>query len=131
MTCTTMAAVLLSIGISLAVSGFPALANDAVRLKRFFSVVDLDESQEISEWEYRSGKSVVFLTLDLIGNMTLEPNEMRMSPEGFKLLAGEDRVVDGEEFIGSEIGSFGAVDKNKNGEIDYPELSEYIAKYAD
>ena len=36
-----------------------------------------------------------------------------------------DGVVDGEEFIGSAIGSFDAVDKNKDDQIDYAELTEY------
>ncbi len=130
MTCARKAALLLSVGIGLAAAGAPALTNDDVRLRRFFSVIDLDGSQEISRSEFRSGKSVVFLNLDLNGNMTLEPDEMRMSPDGFKLLAGEDGVVDGEEFIGSEIGSFDAVDRNKDDQIDYSELSEYIAKYS-
>jgi hypothetical protein len=120
---------LLSVGIGFTPAG--ALASDDVRLRRLFSVMDLDGSQEISRSEFRSGKSVVFLTIDLNGNMTLEPNEMRMSPDGFKQLAGADGVVDGEEFIGSEIGSFDAVDKDKDDQIDYAELSEYIAKYSD
>lgn len=131
MTCASKAALLLSVGIGLTAAGAPALANDDVRLRRFFSVMDLDGSQEISRSEFRSGKSVVFLTLDLNGNMTLEPDEMRMSADGFKLLAGQDGVVDGEEFIGSEVGSFDAVDKNRDEQIDYAELSEYIAKYSD
>lgn len=131
MTCAPKAMLLLSAGIGLTSAGATALASDDVRLRRLFSVMDLDGSQEISRSEFRSGKSVVFLTIDLNGNMTLEPDEMRMSPDGFKLLAGEDGVVDGEEFIGSEIGSFDAVDKDKDDQMDYAELSEYIAKYSD
>jgi hypothetical protein len=106
------------------------LASDDVRLRRLFSVMDLDGSQEVSRSEFRSGKSVVFLTIDLNGNMTLEPDEMRMSRDGFKLLAGKDGVVDGEEFIESEVGSFDAVDENNDDQIDYAELSKYIAKYS-
>jgi hypothetical protein len=130
MTSRCKAALLLSIGIGFTAGDVPAAANDDVRLRRFFSVMDLDGSQEISRSELRSGKGVVFLTLDLNGNMTLEPDEMRMSPDSFKLLAGEDGVVDGEEFIESEIGSFDAVDRNKDDRIDYTELSEYIARYS-
>jgi hypothetical protein len=122
-------ALLLSVGVGLAAAGAPASADDA-RLKRFFSVMDLDGNQELSPEELKSGKSVVFLILDQNGSMTLTPDEMRMSPEGFKLLAGADGVVDGEEFIGSEIGSFAAIDQNRDGKIDYAELSEYMAKYA-
>ena len=130
MTCARIVALLLFIGIGLAAARSTALASDDVRLRRLFSVMDLDGSQEISRSEFRTGKSVVFLTIDLNGNMTLEPDEMRMSPESFKLLAGEDGVVDGEEFVGSEIGSFDAIDKNKDDQVDYPELREYIARYA-
>ena len=130
MACARKVVLLLSVGIGFAAAGATAVASDDVRLRRLFSVIDLDGSQEISRSEFRSGKSVVFLTIDLNGNMTLEPDEMRMSPDGFKLLAGEDGVVDGEEFIGSEIGSFDAIDKNKDDQIDYAELTEYIAKYS-
>ena len=129
-TCACRLMLLLSVGIEFAAAGAPALAKDDVRLKRLFSVMDLDGSQEVSRSEFRSGKSVVFLTIDLNGNMTLEPDEMRMSPDGFTLLAGQDGVVDGEEFIESEIGSFDAVDKDKDDQIDYGELTQYIAKYA-
>jgi Ca2+-binding EF-hand superfamily protein len=131
MTCARKVILLLSAGIGFTAAGATALASDDVRLRRLFSVMDLDGSHEVSRSEFRSGKSVVFLTIDLNGNMTLEPDEMRMSPDGFKLLAGEDGLVDGEEFNGSEIGSFDAVDKDKDDQIDYAELSEYIAKYSD
>ena len=130
MTCARKVLLLLSAGIGFTAAGATALASENIRLKRLFSVMDLDGSQEISRSEFRSGKSVVFLTIDLNGNMTLEPDEMRMSPDGFKLLAGKDGVVDGEEFIGSEIGSFDAIDKNKDDQIDYAELTEYLAKYS-
>lgn len=123
-------ALLLSVGVGLIVGGLAASGNDDARLKRFFSVMDLDGNQELSPEELKSGKSVVFLILDQNGSTTLTPDEMRMSPEGFKLLAGADGVVDGEEFIGSEIGSFAAIDQNRDGKIDYAELSEYMAKYA-
>jgi Ca2+-binding EF-hand superfamily protein len=93
--------------------------------------MDLDGNQEISRSELQSGKPVVFLTIDQNGSMTLTPDEMRMSPEGFKLLAGDDGVVDGEEFMASDIGSFDAIDKNRDGQINYAELSEYIAKYSE
>jgi EF hand len=131
MTYARKAAVLLSVGVGLTAAGALALANDDVRLRRFFSVMDLDGSQEISRSELQSGKPVVFLTIDQNGSMTLTPDEMRMSPEGFKLLAGDDGVVDGEEFMASDIGSFDAIDKNQDDQINYAELSEYIAKYSE
>lgn len=93
--------------------------------------MDLDGSQEVSRSEFRSGMPVVFLTIDLNASMTLTPDEMRMSADGFKLLAGKDGVVDGEEFIASDIASFDAIDKNQDDEIDYTELREFIAKYSD
>lgn len=130
MTSARKVALLLSVGVGLVAAGAPVLANDDARLRRFFSVMDLDGNQELSPDELKSGKSVVFLILDQNGSMTLTPDEMRMSPEGFKLLAGSDGVVDGEEFIGSEIGSFEAIDQNRDGQIDYAELKEYMAKYA-
>jgi hypothetical protein len=63
--------------------------------------------------------------------MTLRQNEMRLTPESFKQLAGEDGVVDGEEFIGAEIASFYPIDKDQNHLIDLAELTAYIATFSD
>ena len=131
MTYARNATLLLSVGVCLTAAGSAVLANDDIRLRRLFSVMDLDGSQEVSRSEVRSGMPVVFLPIDLNASMTLTPDEMRMSADGFKLLAGKDGVVDGEEFIASDIASFDAIDKNQDDEIDYTELSEYIAKYSD
>ena len=107
-----------------------AHALDETRLKRFFSLMDLDGDQLISRPEFQSGKGVVFLTMDQDGSMTLTPDEIRLSPEAFKLLAGDDGVIDGEEFIAAEITSFDAIDSNKDHQIDFEELKVYVAKYS-
>jgi hypothetical protein len=107
-----------------------AHALDETRLKRFFDLMDLDGDQLVSRPEFQSGKGVVFLTMDLDGSMTLTADEMRLTPEAFKLLAGDDGVVDGEEFIASDMASFEAIDSNQDHELDFAELKAYIAKYS-
>lgn len=120
----------LAFAVALIASAGVAHALDETRLKRFFSLMDLDGDQLISRPEFQSGKGVVFLTMDQNGSMTLTPDEMRLTPEAFKMLAGDDGVVDGEEFIASDMASFEAIDSNKDHEIDFAELKAYIAKYS-
>ena len=107
-----------------------AHALDETRLKRFFDLMDLDGDQLVSRPEFQSGKGVVFLTMDIDGNMVLTPDEMRLTPEAFKMLAGDDGVVDGQEFIVADIASFDAIDANKDHQIDFAELKAYVAKYS-
>lgn len=108
----------------------PALAVDEQRLHRFFQLMDSDGNGQISRPEFQTGKGVVFLAIDADGSMTLTQNEMRLTPEGFKLLAGDDDVIDGEEFIASDAASFDAIDRNQDHQIDYAELRDYVAKYS-
>jgi hypothetical protein len=109
----------------------PALAVDAARLQRFFTLMDANGDGQVSRPEFQFGKGAVFLAIDEDGSMTLRQNEMRLTPESFKQLAGEDGVVDGEEFIGAEIASFYPIDKDQNHLIDLAELTAYIAKFSD
>lgn len=109
----------------------PALAVDEARLQRFFTLMDADGDGQVSRPEFQFGKGAVFLAIDEDGSMTLSQNEMRLTPEAFKQLAGDDGVVDGEEFIAAEVASFHAIDKNQNHLIDLAELTAYIAVYSD
>ncbi|NJM93199.1 MAG: hypothetical protein HC861_11905 [Rhodospirillaceae bacterium] len=109
----------------------PALAVDEVRLQRFFTLMDTDGDGQVSRPEFQAGKGVVFLAIDADGSMTLSQDEMRLTPEGFKLLAGDDGVVDGEEFIAADVASFEAIDKNQDHKFDLTELTAYIGKYSD
>lgn len=109
----------------------PALAVDEQRLHRFFTLMDADGDGQISRPEFQAGKGAVFLAIDQDGSMTLSQDEMRLTPEGFKLLAGADAVVDGEEFIAAEAASFDAIDKGQDHQIDFTELSEYVGRYSD
>lgn len=120
----------LLVGTLCALSAAPALAVDEARLQRFFTMMDADGDKLVSRPEFQSGKGVVFLAIDEDGSMTLSQNEMRLSPEGFRQLAGDDGLVDGEEFIAAEVASFDAIDKNKDHQIDLPELVAYIAKFS-
>jgi len=108
----------------------PALAVDEQRLHRFFQLMDSDGNGQISRPEFQTGKGVVFLAIDADGSMTLTQNEMRLTPEGFRKLAGDDNAVDGEEFIASDMASFEAIDHNQDHQIDYAELRDYVAKYS-
>ncbi len=109
----------------------PALAVDEARLQRFFTLMDADGDGQVSRPEFQFGKGAVFLAIDEDGSMTLSQNEMRLTPEAFKQLAGDDVVVDGEEFIAAEVASFYAIDKNQDHLIDLAELTAYIAVYSD
>lgn len=122
---------LLSLGVFFLLAPGPALAVDEQRLQRFFTLMDVDGDKQISRPEFQTGKGAVFLAMDEDGSMTLTQDEMRLSPEGFELLAGADGAVDGEEFIAAEIASFDAIDKNRDHQIDFAELGRYVANYSD
>jgi EF hand len=108
-----------------------ALAVDQARLQRFFALMDADGDGLVSRPEFQAGKGAIFLAIDEDGSMTLTQDEMRLTPEGFKLLAGNDGVVDGKEFIAADIASFEAIDKNRDHKFDLVELVAYVAKYSD
>ena len=108
----------------------PALAVDEARLQRFLTMMDADGDGLVSRPEFQAGKGAVFLAIDEDGSMTLSQNEMRLAPDGFKQLAGDDGVVDGEEFIATDVASFEAIDKNQDHQIDLPELVTYITAYS-
>jgi hypothetical protein len=108
-----------------------AAAVDEARLHKLFNLMDTDGDGQISRPEFQAGKGAVFLAIDEDGSMTLTQDEMHLSPDGFKLLAGADGVVDGKEFIAADITSFDAIDRNQDRQIDFVELRDYIAKYSD
>ena len=108
----------------------PAQAVDEARLQRFFTLMDTDGDKLLSRPEFQAGKGAVFLAIDEDGSMTLSQNEMRLTPEAFKQLAGDDGVVDGEEFIAIDVASFDAIDKNKDRQVDLAELIAYVAAYS-
>lgn len=120
----------LIIGVLGALLADPALAVDQARLQRFLTLMDADGDGQVSRPEFQAGKGAVFLAIDADGSMTLSQDEMRLTPEGFKLLAGDDGVVDGEEFIAADVASFDAIDKNQDHQIDLAELVAYIANYS-
>ncbi|HEY1383539.1 MAG TPA: hypothetical protein VGF43_07975 [Dongiaceae bacterium] len=107
-----------------------ALAVDEARLHKLFNLMDADGDGQISRPELQAGKGAVFIAIDQDGSMTLTQDEMHLSAEGFKLLAGADGVVDGQEFIAADITSFDAIDRNHDRQIDFAELRDYIAKYS-
>ena len=102
---------------------------DDRRLLRFFGLMDQDQNGTISRPEFETGKGMVFMSIDADDSQTLTQNEMRLSPDAFKALAGADGVVDGQEFQNANLAGFEAIDADKNLEITYDELRAYIAKY--
>ncbi len=131
MTGARIAGLILGLGMLPALWAGPALAVDEQRLQRFFTLMDADGDGQVSRPEFQAGKGAVFLAMDQDGSMTLTQDEMRLSPAGFKLLAGDDGVVDGQEFIAADIASFDAIDRNQDLQIDFAELRDYVAKYSD
>ena len=109
----------------------PALAVDEARMQRFLALMDADGDGQVSRPEFQAGKGAVFLAIDEDGSMTLSQDEMRLTPEAFKQLAGDDGVVDGEEFIAADVASFDAIDKNKDHQIALADLVAYIAQFSD
>ena len=109
----------------------PALAVDEARMQRFLALMDADGDGQVSRPEFQAGKGAVFLAIDEDGSMTLSQDEMRLTPEAFKHLAGDDGVVDGEEFIAADVASFDAIDKNKDHQIALADLVAYIAQFSD
>ena len=120
----------LVVGAFCVLSAGPALAVDEARLQRFFTTMDADGDGLVSRPEFQAGKGAVFLAIDEDGSMTLSQNEMRLSPEAFKQLAGDDGVVGGEEFIATDVASFDAIDENQDHQIVLAELVDYIANYS-
>ncbi len=112
----------------------PAASNGTVvvddrRLLRFFGLMDEDGDGVVSRPEFQSGKGSVFMAMDIDGSMALTPDETRLKPEAFALLAGGDGMVDGEEFIAADLAQFDKIDANRDHEITYPELRGYMAQY--
>jgi len=106
----------------------PPVVDDR-RLLRFFGLMDQDANGSVSRPEFETGKGMVFMAIDADDSQSLSQNEMRLTPEAFKALAGGDDTVNGEEFQNSKLASFEAIDADKNLEITYDELRAYIAKY--
>ena len=107
-----------------------ASALDEQRISKFFSLMDADDNGSISRPEFQRGKGVVFLAIDEDGSMGITRNETRLTPEAFKMLAGDDDIIDGEEFIAADAASFEAIDKNQDHAISPRELFDYVAKYS-
>ena len=109
----------------------PAWALDEQRIARFFGLMDEDSSGTISRPEFQRGKGVVFLAIDEDASMTITRDETRLTDEAFKTLAGDDAIIDGEEFIAADAASFDAIDKNADNAISPTELHDYVAQYSD
>ncbi len=110
-------------------AGDGSVIVDDRRLLRFFGLMDTDGDGLVSRPEFQTGKGSVFMAMDADNSMTLTPNETRLKPETFALLAGPDGVVDGQEFVAADIAQFDKIDANGDRGISYDELRAYMAKY--
>ena len=116
---------------SVLLASSPASALDEQRIARFFGLMDEDGNNAISRPEFQRGKGVVFLAIDEDGSMTITRDETRLTDEAFKALAGDDGIIDGEEFIAADAASFDAIDKDQNNGISPTELHDYVSQYSD
>ncbi len=110
-------------------TGNGSVIVDDRRLLRFFGLMDEDGDGSVSRPEFQSGKGSVFLAMDADGSMTLTPDETRLKPDAFAMLAGADGVVDGEEFIAADVAQFAKIDANGDFGISYDELRAYMAEF--
>ena len=107
-----------------------AAALDEQRVSKFFALMDGDDNGSISRPEFQRGKGAVFLAIDADGSMSITRNETRLTEDAFKMLAGGDDAIDGEEFIAADAASFEAIDKNQDHAISPRELFDYVAQYS-
>lgn len=122
---------LLALSVIAAIALTPAAqALDEGRLKKLFDLLDGDGNGEITRPEYETGLGLVFFTLDGNGDFALTDDEIRLTPEAFDHIAGDDDRIDGLEFFTADVASFEAIDGDNNLVVTFPELLSYIEKYA-
>jgi Ca2+-binding EF-hand superfamily protein len=108
----------------------PAGAFDETRLERLFHLMDGDGDGNITRPEYQTGRGIVFATLDANLDFVLTEDELRLTPESFRMVAGDDGRIDGMEFLSAEAAAFETIDSNQDLAITYPELRSFIAQHA-
>lgn len=108
----------------------PAGALDETRLQKLFDLMDLDGNGGITRPEYQTGRGIVFATLDANLDFVLTDDELRLTPESFRIVAGDDGKVDGMEFLEVEAAAFEAIDSDGDLVIEYPEFLAFISQHA-
>jgi Ca2+-binding EF-hand superfamily protein len=106
-----------------------ALAVDEARLQNLFDLMDRDGNGEITRPEYQTGIGLVFATLDANVDFALTDDEIRLTPEAFHHIAGDDGKIEGPEFFRADIAAFEAIDADGNYVATFAELLSYVAKY--
>jgi hypothetical protein len=102
---------------------------DDTRLQGYFRTMDQDGDGLISRPEFQSGRGAVFLAIDRNNSMSLTSDEMRLTPEAFSKLAGEDGVVMPEEFVNADVAPFDEIDASRDNEISYDELRSFVLRF--
>lgn len=107
-----------------------AEALDEARLRKLFDLMDLDGDGGITRPEYDTGRGMVFATLDVNLDFVLTNDELRLTPESFREVGGDDGKVDGMEFLSAEAAAFEAIDGNQDLAITYAELLAFVSQHA-
>ena len=107
-----------------------AQAADEARLKKLFELMDRDGDGKVTRPEFQTGLGLVFFTLDANSDLVLTKDELNVTPEGFKRIAGDDDRIEGLEFFTSDVSSFEAIDADADHNVTFPELLSYIEKYS-
>ena len=102
---------------------------DESRLKRYFAIMDQDQDGFISRPEFQTERGAVFLVVDRNNSFTLTSDEMQLTPEAFRQLAGANEVVEIGELFSSTAISFDKVDASEDKRISYGEFSTFILHF--
>jgi len=95
-------------------------------LRSHFQTKDRDRDVFIPRPEFQSGQGVILLALDRHKSVSLTSDELHLTREAFREVAGKDGVVDVGELFQSGTGSFDTIDANDDKQLSYDEFSEFI-----
>jgi hypothetical protein len=121
---------LVAVAVTASMHAGPGQALDENRLQKLFHLMDGDGNGGITRPEYETGRGIVFATIDANLDFVLTDDELRLTPESFRMVAGDDGKVDGMEFLSAEVAAFEAIDSDQDLTITYPELLAFISPHA-
>lgn len=107
-----------------------AQALDQDRLKKLFGLLDRDGNGQVTRPEYETGLGLVFYTLDANADLVLTDDEINLTPDAFRHVAGDDGKIEGLEFFTADIATFESIDEDDDLIVTFPELLGYVEKYA-
>ncbi len=109
----------------------PATTNpiDEPRLSAISRSWMKDQDGFISRPEFQSERGAIFLAVDRNNSFTLTSDEMHLTPEAFRKIAGDNGVADIGELFSSDAISFEKVDADDDKLPSYGEFSEFILHF--